>query len=211
MLNRLMVRGPFQEAVNVSSAVSTAGATAEEQLGLCADSAGEGAWEEFIRRFHPVVVATALRTAQRYTPAYRELCNDLTQEVYLKFSACGARLLREFKPRHVGSAFGYVKIVTRNVVHDYFKGKGARRVDDILPDNLGAPDGMEKAMLVREIDDLLRKYARRTDREIFWMYYRHGMTAKEIALLPAVRLSVKGVESVLTRLAKLIRERFAPK
>jgi RNA polymerase sigma-70 factor, ECF subfamily len=44
------------------------------------------------------------------------------------------------------------------------------------------------------------------DRTIFWLYYRQGMTAKEITGLPGIGLSLKGVESALHRLVKLVRD-----
>jgi hypothetical protein len=37
------------------------------------------------------------------------------------------------------------------------------------------------------------------------------MTAREIAAMPDIGLAVKGVESVLTRLRRLIQENFQPR
>jgi len=47
------------------------------------------------------------------------------------------------------------------------------------------------------------------DRTIFWLYYRQGLTAKEIGALPSIGLSLKGVESTLHRLTQLVREHLA--
>ena len=63
----------------------------------------------------------------------------------------------------------------------------------------------EKAIRYREIDDLLRHQAREIDRVVFWLYYRQGLTAKEIAALPGIDFSTKGVESVIVRLDRTIR------
>jgi hypothetical protein len=49
------------------------------------------------------------------------------------------------------------------------------------------------------------------DVAIFWFFYEQGYTAKEISLLPAVGLTVKGVEAVLFRLARHVREKFGLK
>ena len=46
------------------------------------------------------------------------------------------------------------------------------------------------------------------DRLIFWCYFQQGMTANEIANIPSISLSPKGVESTLLRVTRLIRERF---
>jgi hypothetical protein len=46
------------------------------------------------------------------------------------------------------------------------------------------------------------------DYTIFWLYYREGMTAKAIAGVSSIGLTVKGVESTLLRLTRLVRTRF---
>ena len=43
---------------------------------------------------------------------------------------------------------------------------------------------------------------------LFWLYYRQGFTAEEIAALPAAGLSAKGVESALRRIAGWLRDRI---
>jgi len=40
---------------------------------------------------------------------------------------------------------------------------------------------------------------------IFWLYYRCGFSASEIASLPNVELTTKGVESMIFRLVRLVR------
>jgi RNA polymerase sigma-70 factor, ECF subfamily len=182
--------------------------TAEQLLGICADSGNAEAWGEFMQRFHHLIVSIARRTARHYTEPGFDLCDDLTQEVYLKLNANNRRLLREFVPRHEGSAYGYISVVTANVVHDYFKGKGRIRRYTVLPD-MPAPGNVGRDLLLHEIDDLLRQHTSETNREVFWLYYRHGMTAKEIAALPNSHLGLKGVESVLSRLGARVRARFA--
>ena len=57
--------------------------------------------------------------------------------------------------------------------------------------------GPECALLLDRVDACLRDLApsetRDRDRKIFWLYYRQGMTAKEIAGLPQIGLTLKGV------------------
>ena len=43
---------------------------------------------------------------------------------------------------------------------------------------------------------------------IFWLYFRQGMSTKEIASLPTIRLGAKGVGSVIERLKHCIREQI---
>lgn len=185
--------------------------TANELLGLCADRGNRQAWDEFLRRFHPLVMATVYRVAGRYTRPHPDLCDDVAQELYLKLNVSNARLLREFEPRHQDAAFAFVKVVTANVVHDHFKRKGNVPRDETAPDDLPGPGDTNDPVLIREIDDYLRQRVREVDRRIFWLYYRHGMTANEVAAIPAIGLTIKGVESILVRLRQLIRaELFGP-
>jgi RNA polymerase sigma-70 factor (ECF subfamily) len=44
---------------------------------------------------------------------------------------------------------------------------------------------------------------------IFLLYYRQGLTASEIAALPALGLTTKGVESIIARLTHMIRSHIA--
>ncbi len=184
--------------------------TPESLLCACVNLGDWQAWDRFILTFHRLIVATVLRTARSHGVMSPDLRDDLVQDVYLKLSAHRAKVLREFTPRHTGSAFGYIKVITACVVHDYFKGKGVRTPWEqaVRPDTGGPPDPMEWAMLVRDMDDILRRDGAERDRQIFWLYYRQGMSAKEIAALPAFELTVEGVESVLGRTSKLVREAF---
>ena len=74
---------------------------------------------------------------------------------------------------------------------------------------MAGKDELEWQLLLRDIDDLLKKPpTSERDRQIFWLYYRQGMSAKEIAALASLNLSIKGVESVIVRLNQMIRSAF---
>ena len=66
------------------------------------------------------------------------------------------------------------------------------------------------SVLLEQVDGALTRSTgvdtRERDRTVFWLYYKHGFTAKAIAALPAVGLTVKGVETVIFRLTKAIRK-----
>jgi hypothetical protein len=47
------------------------------------------------------------------------------------------------------------------------------------------------------------------DQTLFWLYYRHGMSASAIASLSTIGLSVKGVESAILRLTRQVRNHIA--
>ena len=154
---------------------------------LCADGGNTQAWDEFLRRSYPFVMTIVQRTAQRYTRADRDLCDDLTQLVYLKF-ACQ---LHEFKPTHEGATLAFFNVLTRNLVHDYFRRRDFVRRSQTPLRELPTAGGstIPELMQVRDIE-----------RQIFWLYYRHGFTAKQIAALPALGLTIEDVEEILRRL-----------
>jgi len=182
----------------------------EELLRVCADLRNAAAWNEFIRRFQPAIYAAVLRTGRRYAQFERGLCDDLVQQTYLRLSANNAKALREFVPRHPASAFYYLQVIAIRVTQDYCKKKDFRPTEELprdLPDT-AAPDKVDWLALKTAIAELLRKHASDRDRQIFWLHHLQGMTPKEIAAIPTIGLSVKGVESVLVRLKRLIRENF---
>ena len=197
----------------------------EELVRACTSSGTEEAWEEFVRRFHTLVATVAFRVAARWGPTSRELVDELVQETYLKLCAGDCRILRSFEPRHSGSFFGFLKVVTANVVRDHFKSErsakrgGNRESPDELRESTmdtsvpkPAFEAGEKRVLLRELDTSLREIAHgphsERDRRIFWLYYRVGLTADAISALPSIDLSVKGVESTIFRLNRLLRERL---
>ena len=184
----------------------------EELLRLCADLRDAAAWAEFIRRFHAAIYAAVLRTGRRYERFHRGLCDDLVQETYLRLSANQAKALRQFEPRHAGSAYCYLQVIAARVTHDHCKRKDFHRIQDLPPDppDIAAPDKTEWLALKAAVGELLRKQATVRDCQIFGLHYLQGMTAREIASIPGIGLTVKGVESVLVRLKRLIQENFDP-
>src|SRR5262249_52999502 len=77
---------------------------------------------------------------------------------------------------------------------------------------LGSQEKIAFGVFLKEIDDHLKRNLtgpdQERDRMIFWLYFRQGMSTKEIASLPAIGLSTKGVGSVIERLKHCIREQI---
>jgi RNA polymerase sigma-70 factor, ECF subfamily len=197
-----------------------------EELVLACRQAGDvAAWEEFVRRFHRLIATVALRIARRWGEPSPQLIDDLVQETYLKLCADDFRTLRRFKSNHPDAFYGYLKVLTANLVHDHFKaaysskrGSGAIEVEADAQvqsgaDGLGAASAVtnsEQGILLREVDATLSRLAAgphlERDRKVFWLYYRVGLTANAIAELPSIGLSTKGVESSILRLTRLVRQ-----
>jgi RNA polymerase sigma-70 factor (ECF subfamily) len=186
----------------------------------CVRSSDGGAWEEFIRRFQPVIAGAVLRTARQWVEPSRTQLDDLIQDTYLKLCENNSNLLTSFQPRHEDSIYGYLRVVAANVVHDHFKGalaakrgSGLAHLESDNVDTCAADaDGFEsvaRRIQLERVDDVLRQITVGKDqdkkRTIFWLRYRQGFTAREIASIPSFGLTTEGVESMLLRLVVMIR------
>lgn len=210
-----------------SGVVSLAPYSSLSAVGLvqkCAHSKDADAWRELVRRFHPVIAAAVLRTARWWCEPSRQLVDDLIQDTYFKLCNDDCRLLRSFHPEHSNSIYGFLQVMAANVVHDHFKAeragkRGAGRHTESLSERVqseprarvtaaGGSGAMERQILLRQIDEVLTHLTagpeQTRNRMIFFLYYRQGLTANEIASLP-LRLTTKGVESILARLTHMIR------
>lgn len=197
---------------------------------LCAGSGDNEAWEEFVSRVGKPISLTIMRTAVRWGEPSRSLVEDLIQVTYLKLWEDGCRLLRDFAIQHPEAILGYLKKTAANATHDHFKhdhsqssGGGMPHVStsdvDLESGNEvhGSQERIAFGILLNEIDEHLTNCLtapdQERDRTIFWLYFRQGMSTKEIASLPTIGLGAKGVGSVIERLKPCVREqilRFPP-
>ncbi|HWX94183.1 MAG TPA: sigma-70 family RNA polymerase sigma factor [Terriglobales bacterium] len=192
---------------------------------LCAGPCDDAAWEEFVSRVGRPISLTIMRTASLWGEPSRSLVEDLVQITYLKLWEDGCRLLREFAIQHPEAILGYLKKTAANATHDYFKhgrsqssgGDNAHvSTSDVDPEAGKEVHGSEEkiafGVFLNEIDEHLKHCLtgpdRQRDRMIFWLYFRQGMSTKEIASLPTIGLSTKGVGSVIERLKHGIREQI---
>jgi RNA polymerase sigma-70 factor (ECF subfamily) len=203
--------------------------TVEEILHACVQARNIAAWEEFVRRFHRVISVVALRTAQRWGESSLQVIDDLVQDTYLKLCADNLRLLQTFNPAHEAAFYGYIKVLTADLVHDHFKAARALRRNGNPEALTSGPltefpyasgrrsdtNSGEHNILLHDINLCLRTIATganaERDRRIFWLYYRVGLSARAISNLPSIGLATKGVESTLLRMTQHVREYFAQK
>jgi RNA polymerase sigma-70 factor, ECF subfamily len=197
----------------------------KEVVCLCAGPCDEAAWEEFVSRVGKPISLTIMRTARLWGQAFQSVVEDLVQVTYVKLWEDGCRLLRDFALQHPEAILGYLKKTAANVTHDYFKhghtqssggDKPHVSTSDVDPQAGKEIDGSEGRIVfgvfLNEIDEHLKHSLTGPDRErdriIFWLYFRQGMSTKEIASLPTIGLSTKGVGSVIERLQHGIREQI---
>jgi RNA polymerase sigma-70 factor (ECF subfamily) len=174
-----------------------------------------------MRRYHSLLTAAAIRVSRRWGKGTADEMDDIVQEIYIKLCSEDARILATFQAVTPEAEFGYLKVVATNLAHDYFRKRsatkrGAWRTQS-LEDAHGvaaADTSMNQRLALAEVDRALLNHTQSEngsrDRGIFRLYYQHGMTSKAIAELPGVELSQKGVEGVLQRLTKAIRQALQP-
>ena len=150
---------------------------------------------------------------------------DLVQITYLKLWEDGCRLLLDFAIQHPEAILGYVKKTAANATHDYLKhghsqssggDKPHVSTSDFDPEAgkevHGSQERIAFGVFLKEIDEHLKHSLtgpdQERDRMIFWLYFRQGMSTKEIASLPTIGRTAKGVGSVIERLKPDIQEQI---
>jgi RNA polymerase sigma-70 factor (ECF subfamily) len=192
---------------------------------LCAGPSDEEAWEEFVSRVKMPISYIIMRTASLWGKPSRSLVEDLTQVTYLKLWEGGRSLLRDFAIQRPEAILGYLKRTAANATHDYFKHGHSQSSGGDIPhvstvdvdpeagkEVHGSQERIAFEVFLTEIDEQLKRCVNGPDQErdrmIFWLYFRQGMSTKEIASLPTIGLGAKGVGSVIERLKHAIRDQI---
>lgn len=204
--------------------VYTSSKSAEELIRACSESNDSATWDEFIARFQRSISLSIKRTACQWGKDPAQFVDDLLQDTYLKVCADKCRLLLEFARQHSDEAvLGYIKTIAINVAHDHFKSlhsqkRGAGETDQLHEDfdpvaksgSFGGSDALDHEVFLKEVNNQVQNCAAGSNQErdclIFWFYYLQGMSAKAISALATVKLTAKGVEAVIYRLTRCVRE-----
>jgi len=193
----------------------------KELVSYCLDSQDQDAWNEFVRRFQPLIAGVVTKCVFKRKRPKPDLIDDVVQATFLKLCANNFKALRNFSFKDDHGFFGFLKVVASHAVEDYFRAQNSQKhgsgqeEDDIDESRMPPPSGsnpnqpVENAIVLTQIDRCLAKLASdqnfTRDYTIFWLYYRQGLTAKAISTLPGITLSVKGVESTLLRLTRYVK------
>ena len=177
-------------------------------------------WTQLRRGLRGALLA-GIRTATRHSgtlPA--ELVEDLIQEAYLRLYAHDFRALRDLRGPMPAAWFGLAKSAAATATFDHFrrhqcqKRAAAREIPladcPAIATRATEPD---QVLRLQEIDRVLLRILPRSHvanyRKIFWLHHQHCFNAREIAALPTIRLSAKGVESALKRMLASLRIAFS--
>jgi RNA polymerase sigma-70 factor, ECF subfamily len=197
----------------------------EQLLRACAELRDAKAWEEFVARFRRPIALSVLRVAYTRDRNAKQVIDDLVQETYLKLCGDGCHRLLDFAVQHPQAIHGYICTVAVNVARDHFKARhsqkrGEKETDQLTID-IEQPSGRgtvthetatERRIQILEIERCVDICATGPDRErdrlIFRLHYQQGFSARAIATVPSIGLTAKGVEAVIFRLTRLVRERL---
>lgn len=165
------------------------------------------------------------RTAAPWGSPPLALVEDLVQVTYLKLWEGGRSLLRDFALQCPEGIVGYLKRIAANATHDHFKHRhslssggdephvSTSDVEPVAGTHVhGSEERIAFQLFLSEIDEHLKHCLtgpdRERDRTIFWLYFRQGMSTREIASLPGIGLSTKGVGSVVERMKVSVRDQI---
>ncbi|RSL18010.1 RNA polymerase sigma-70 factor (ECF subfamily) [Edaphobacter aggregans] len=190
---------------------------AAEIVKACLESENETPWTTFVQYFQPLIASSVSRVLRRYGHANPSLADDLIQETYLRLCRDNCRVLRDFQAKHDEAIFGYIKVIATSVALDHFRARAThKRRGEVEDDGTNlegstASSTIEQSLLLKELDRRLASTENERDRTIFWLYYRQGYTARDIAAVPQFRLTQKGVESCIYRLTQSLRDAVSSK
>jgi RNA polymerase sigma factor (sigma-70 family) len=199
--------------------------SAPELVQLCLASQDPAPWLEFVSRFEPLVSRVVLKSLRRWSNPDPATIEDLVQDTFLKLLANDFRALREFEYEHENSLYGFLKTVASHVVQDHIRntysqkrGRGRdeedlETVSATVAATISVTNDPHNRILLNEINSCLQREVQgpnsSRDLAIFWLHYRYGLSATAIAQIPEIGLTVKGVESTLFRLVRLLRDKLA--
>lgn len=171
----------------------------------------DASWSAFIRSLYPIYASIVYRVSSRWGIGDPPNLEDALQEVFLKLTGQRQALLARVPKEPPSAIESYLKILCANATHDYWRNRNTEKRSErrtrVLDENLHASFDprhiFDHTILFESVNRCLE--CDENERTIFWLYYRQGLTAREIAAIKHLDLSVKGVESVLARRTAAVR------
>jgi RNA polymerase sigma factor (sigma-70 family) len=181
-------------------------------------------WEEFYSRFRRKILLYLLRAYRKLGGPFDEFvqyADDLVQDVFTKLVQNECRVVRSFRGTTELSVYAFLGSIAVSIVADQLRSqKAVRRSAQVVPldefQALSAAHADTDAQLSALLQVIDVERALRTDEEsknperdllIFKLHFVEGLSAREIASMPALKLTTSGLQKVLTR----VRSRLVQK
>jgi RNA polymerase sigma factor (sigma-70 family) len=200
-----------------SGAEFAAGLEAHELVRLCSeDLRNSELWEAFYSRFRRKIILYLLRAFRLLggnSDEFVRYADDWVQEVFTKLVQNDGRIIRSFRGSTELSVYAFLGSIALSIVADHLRSQRAlrRRAQVVSLDrlrDLGVPrvDTETKVSALLDLIDVEK--ALREDEEsknperdllIFKLHFVEGLSPREIAAMPALKLTTSGLEKVLSR------------
>ena len=198
---------------------------ADELLRQCGQDLRNAAlWEEFYSRFRRKIVLYLLRAFRMLGGKSEEFvrhADDWVQEVFTKLVQSDGRIVASFRGSTELSAYAFLGSIALSVVADQLRAQRAlRRRAQVVPldqlQDFGAPHVDTEARVSALLELIDVEKALRADEEsknperdllIFKLHFVEGLSARDMASIPALKLTTSGLEKVLSRVrTRLVRK-----
>ena len=193
------------------------GCSLQELLKLCLEG-DELVWREFLHRTQPVVSGAVRRACYGYRLDPSRYSDDLVQDVYVKLVKDECAHLRTMASFCDAGIRGYLRTMASNTTADLsrkLRAENPIQVDEThreLPDPKITIANTNRGLVISRVRLVLSQIVRgpnaARDLAVFWLHYRDGLTAGQIAGLPGIGLTESGVESLLRRLIRALRDKM---
>jgi DNA-directed RNA polymerase specialized sigma24 family protein len=176
----------------------------------------EAAWNEFVRRFRPIIAGVVFNCLNRWKKPHKDLIDDRVHESFIKLVAGDYKALRNFEFRHENSLRGFLKVIASNVVQD-FRRRDHEEEEEALEGDADSPEMADSAdfvgqtetrLLLQQMEAFLLSRTTENERIIFWMHRRLGYSAREISDIAEFGLKLKEVEYIIWKLTRMLMEQF---
>lgn len=200
----------------------------EQLLRDCLRDRQNASWERVLHVFHRAIALSIIRTLGQPKASDTDYVDDRIQDVYVRLLENNHRIFRQSRAENPAQLVALVKTVAATTTLDHLDWERAlvrlpdeqhEALDDVIAaeqTDSGVEERLDRESLIHQVERALNELCRRAgkpidecrDRNIFWLCYRQGYTAKQIAAIPTLKLNHKGVESALARIVKNLREFF---
>src|SRR5437016_2902422 len=197
---------------------------AAELVRQCArDLQNEDLWQKFYSRYKRKILLYLLRAFRMmggHSEEFVRFADDWLQEVFTKLVQNEGHVIRSFRGTTEVSVNAFLASIALSIVVDQLRSQSAlRRRAQVVPldqlQDVSSPrvDPVARFSALLELIDVEK--ALRTDEEsknperdllIFRLHFVEGLSAREIASIPGLKLTTSGSEKVLSRVRnRLVR------
>jgi RNA polymerase sigma factor (sigma-70 family) len=173
-------------------------------------------WEEFYSRFRRKILLYLLRAYRMLGGPFDEFAryaDDWIQDAFTKLVQNEGRVIRSFRGTTDLSVYAFLGSIAVSIVADQLRSQRTlRRSAQVVPldelQGLSAAHADTDAQLSAMLQVIDVERALLADEEsqnperdllIFKLHFVEGLSAREIASMPALKLTTSGLEKVLTR------------